>query len=85
MIFPGLSVPTGPLAAAPLPATERCGDKTVMMPKRQRTRAQSRTAAITAERRANREHRTIPTQPYKADEDFTYEETFTQEPIPPPF
>jgi hypothetical protein len=25
-----------------------------------------------------------PTPPWRYDEDFTYEETFTQEPIPPP-
>jgi hypothetical protein len=88
LIFPGLSVPTGPLPAAPLRATERGGDKTAMMPRRTRTRAQSRTDAITAERRANHQRRTAATpKPYVPDEHLEYADTFTEasDPDPPPF
>jgi Domain of unknown function (DUF222) len=84
LTFPGMSLPTGPISIRPR-AAARCTDKTAMMPRRTRTRAQSRADAITAERSANRQRRTSPAPPAKADEDFTYEETLTQEPIPPPF
>jgi hypothetical protein len=54
LIFPTLCLPTTPIAIT-LTDDER-GDKTNKMPRRTRTRAQSRAAAITAERRANRAH-----------------------------
>jgi hypothetical protein len=75
LIFPTLWVPTGPVTNVPQPA-ERGGDKTAMMPRRQRTHTQ-RAAAITAERRANYEHRTNPQQPHHYDEDYEYLGTFT--------
>jgi hypothetical protein len=62
IIFPSLCAPTGPLPPIPdQPRTPDGGDKTAKMPRRQRTRAQQRAAAILAERRANREHRIDPT------------------------
>ena len=57
VLFPSLCAPTGD---APRPAatnTERCGERTAMMPKRRRTRAQNRATRIAAERRHNREAR----------------------------
>ncbi|BCZ25174.1 HNH endonuclease signature motif containing protein [Mycobacterium senriense] len=54
LLFPSLCAPAG---ASPLPtatSTEPCGDRTAMMPKRRRTRAQNRTARIATERHHNR-------------------------------
>jgi hypothetical protein len=39
------------------PVDDRCADRSVMMPRRRRTRAQSRTQRIEAERRHNRDDR----------------------------
>jgi Domain of unknown function (DUF222) len=85
LIFPNLTVPTEAIVPAPR-RTDHPGDRTAMMPRRPRTRAQQRTAAITAERRANHQrHTTPPRQPVVPDEYLEYEDTFTKEPIPPPF
>ena len=56
LLFPALMVPTGDAPAADTP-TDRRGDKTAMMPKRRRTRRQSRAARIAAERAHNRAER----------------------------
>jgi hypothetical protein len=54
MLFPNLCAPTQNL---PAPATETagdyCGERTVMMPKRRRTRAQNRAHNVATERREN--------------------------------
>ena len=57
LLFPGLCAPTGVLAPpTPTPA-QRCSDRTAMMPKRQRTRAQNRAHYIADQRRHNRQAR----------------------------
>jgi uncharacterized protein DUF222 len=55
LLFPSLCAPTSDLASVESPAKERCGDRSVMMPKRRRTRAQNRAAYVAAERRQNRQ------------------------------
>jgi hypothetical protein len=60
LLFPNLCRPTRSLTAphadtAPL---DRCGDRTAMMPKRRRTRAQNRAHQIATERRQNHHART---------------------------
>lgn len=82
LLFPGLCVPAG---ASPFPAVspaEPCGDRTAMMPRRRRTRAQNPTARIATERHRNRLLRQIEAPSY----------TWTSEPAhavgdgePPPF
>ncbi len=58
LLFPALCAPTGELAPPePAPTDSRCADRTAMMPKRQRTRAQNRAARIAAERNQNRKAR----------------------------
>ena len=57
LLFPSLCVPTGDPPAREMPAAERCGDRTAMMPLRRRTRAQNRAHRIAAERRRNRRAR----------------------------
>ena len=84
VIFPSLCAPAAPVTVERRPADERA-DKTAMMPRRTRTRAQQRAAAISAERHANREHRLNPKQPYQADEDVEYLDTLTTAEDPPPF
>jgi len=87
LLFPSLSVPTGPCTAEPRPA-DRGAEKTAMMPRRSRTRAQQRAAAIAAERRANHQARTTrPEKRYVPDEFLAYEDTFTNasDSDPPPF
>ena len=56
LLFPALCVPTGHLPAADTPA-ERCGERTAMMPRRRRTRAQNRADYVNTERRLNRKAR----------------------------
>jgi hypothetical protein len=59
MLFPNLCASTGDLPAPPADrADDYCGDRTVMMPKRRRTRAQNRADRIAAERRENHRART---------------------------
>jgi hypothetical protein len=85
LIFPALCVPTGPFTVGSV-ADDRAGDKTAKMPRRHRTRTQQRTAAILAERRANHQHHTNPPPPrFTPDEHIEYDDTFTKDPIPPPF
>jgi hypothetical protein len=58
LLFPSLCLSTGGLPAAEAdPPLEYCGDRTAMMPKRRRTRAQDRATRINTERRHNREAR----------------------------
>ena len=86
LIFPGLCAPTAPVTAEVRPAG--FVDKTAKMPRRTRTRQQSRAATIAAERRANRHYRTHPKPPpYVPDEFLSYLDTFPEdhESIPPPF
>jgi hypothetical protein len=55
LLFPTLCAPTGDLPSFDGDGTQpRCGDRTAMMPKRHRTRAQDRAHRINAERRHNR-------------------------------
>jgi hypothetical protein len=57
LLFPSLCAPTGDAPATPEadPPVDYCGDRTAMMPRRRRTRAQNRAARIAVERRRNRE------------------------------
>jgi hypothetical protein len=60
LLFPGLCASTGvvPVPSPPSPATtERCGERTAMMPRRTRTRAQHRAQRIATERGHNRRTR----------------------------
>lgn len=57
LLFPRLCLPTGELTPPSMPADDRGGDRTAMMPTRRRTRAQNRAARITAERAHNRDQR----------------------------
>jgi Domain of unknown function (DUF222) len=57
ILFPALTVPTGELRE-PMPTPDdRRGERTAMMPRRRRTRAQQRSQRITAERNRNRNDR----------------------------
>jgi hypothetical protein len=66
LLFPGLCRSTGDLPApqAERPPLDDCGDRTAMMPKRHRTRAQTRATRIATERRQNHQARTIR-RPYR--------------------
>ncbi|GAA4536582.1 HNH endonuclease signature motif containing protein [Mycobacterium paraffinicum] len=61
LLFPSLCAPTGDLPA-PAPGTQRCGERSAMMPLRTRTRAQNRAQRIATERHHNRQTR-LATQP----------------------
>ncbi|WP_156744698.1 HNH endonuclease signature motif containing protein, partial [Mycobacterium sp. E2238] len=55
LLFPSLCRATGAIATPEAdPPAEYCGERTAMMPKRRRTRAQDRTRRIATERRNNR-------------------------------
>ena len=59
LLFPSLCRSTGGVPAPEAnPPLDYCGERTAMMPKRRRTRAQDRAARIAAERRHNRDART---------------------------
>lgn len=57
LLFPSLCQPTGVLGVSEIPINDRCGDRSAMMPKRKRTRAQNRAHRIATERRHNRNER----------------------------
>ncbi|MCK8645633.1 hypothetical protein [Mycobacterium colombiense] len=57
LLFPQLCTPTGDVITPPPPRPDRCTDRTAMMPRRTRTRAQHRAARIATERKHNREAR----------------------------
>jgi hypothetical protein len=57
LLFPSLCAPTGELPRPAADATERCGERTAMMPLRTTTRAQNRAHRIATERRHNRQTR----------------------------
>jgi hypothetical protein len=56
LLFPGLCAPTADLPT-PQAQSDRCNDRTLMMPRRRHTRAENRAKYIAAERRHNREAR----------------------------
>lgn len=58
LLFPSLCRPTGAIPALQAdPVPDYCGDRTVMMPTRRRTRAQDRAHRVAAERRQNHQAR----------------------------
>jgi Domain of unknown function (DUF222)/HNH endonuclease len=61
LLFPSLSVPTGRLTVPDPAPTERCTDRTIMMPQRHRSRAENRANYIAAERRQN--HKALEARP----------------------
>jgi hypothetical protein len=64
LLFPSLCLSTGGLPAAEAdPPLDYCGERSAMMPKRRRTRAQNRAHRIATERRHNHHARTAqPTE-----------------------
>ncbi|OBH53028.1 hypothetical protein A5687_07900 [Mycobacterium mantenii] len=84
LLFPSLCAPTGEILAPAAPRAEPCGERTAMMPRRNRTRAQNRAHRVATERGQNRQARQAkrreraaayfgPAPPADADDD------------PPPF
>ncbi|WP_349269771.1 HNH endonuclease [Mycolicibacterium parafortuitum] len=57
LLFPALCTPTGTLWTGDPPHVPHSDNRAAMMPRRTRTRAQSRTAYITRERQHNADHR----------------------------
>jgi hypothetical protein len=57
LLFPGLCAPTAELPAIHPTSAQRCTDRSLMMPKRRRTRAQNRADYKATERRHNRDAR----------------------------
>jgi hypothetical protein len=84
LLFPALCVPTGPLPTPTAPSTEPSGDRTAMMPKRRRTRAENRAAYIARERGRHRRDRTDQIAAYHLD--FRRRSSLdAQDRSPPPF
>jgi Domain of unknown function (DUF222) len=85
LLFPSLCAPTGVLDIPQPTVDDRCGNRTAMMPKRRRTRAQNRAQRIEAERRENRQAR----QAREQARDAFYTELLTPrdhgDGEPPPF
>jgi len=73
LLFPSLCRPTGDLPPQADPPTEHCGERTAMMPRRRRTRAQNRAQLIATERRQNHRLSYLGPAPPHTDHD------------PPPF
>lgn len=57
LLFPSLCAPPGDAPRLAAPTTDRCGERTAMMPLRRRTRAQDRAARIATERHHNHQIR----------------------------
>ncbi len=58
LLFPSLCRPTGELPAPAPQRDDHCAERTAMMPRRRRTRAQNRAYRVAAERRVNHHART---------------------------
>ena len=65
ILFPALTMPTGELPKPTPTSADRCGERTAMMPRRRRTRAQRRSQRITAERNRNRNDRLARQRAYR--------------------
>ncbi|BBZ44730.1 hypothetical protein [Mycobacterium parmense] len=83
-LFPQLCAPTGPAPRWAAEPTGRCGERTAMMPKRKRTRAQNRAHYIATERRHNRQARQVPER-QTATCDFGCSGIVGDDDDPPPF
>ena len=57
LLFPSLCAPTGGMPNPVKPPDDRCAERTAMMPRRRRARAQDRAARVATERRQNHEAR----------------------------
>jgi hypothetical protein len=58
LLFPSLCLSTGGIPAIEAdPPADYCAERTAMMPKRRRTRAQNRASRVATERRHNRDAR----------------------------
>lgn len=57
LLFPTLCQPSSPAPAPKVPADDRCTDRSALMPKRRRTRAQRRARRVAVERAQNRNAR----------------------------
>ncbi|OBI45770.1 HNH endonuclease signature motif containing protein [Mycobacterium colombiense] len=57
LLFPQLCAPTGDARVTAAPRPDPCADRTAMMPRRTRTRAQNRAARVATERKHNRRSR----------------------------
>jgi len=68
LLFPALCRPTAPIVGSASVPADRRGDRTAMMPKRRRTRAQDRLSRVLAERRSHRRPRRIKAHPDDGDD-----------------
>jgi Domain of unknown function (DUF222) len=81
LLFPSLCTPTGDVPAPELDrSVDQCGERTVMMPRRLRTRRQDRARRIGAERRRNHLARAI-----RRSESVTFSGPPPPDDDPPPF
>ncbi|OBL01637.1 hypothetical protein A5646_19045 [Mycobacterium sp. 1245499.0] len=91
LLFPQLCAPTGAISATEAdPPRDYCAERTAMMPKRRRTRAQNRAARVATERRHNRDSRLArraqtPTMPERATGSENYGPAPPGADDPPPF
>jgi hypothetical protein len=84
LLFPRLCRPTGELPAPPNhPPPQYCGERSAMMPKRRRTRAQDRAQRIATERRHNHDARIARRAEHFSD--FGPAPPDTEDDDPPPF
>jgi hypothetical protein len=84
-LFPTLCAPTARLDVPKPTADDRCVERTAMMPKRRRTRAQNRAQRIEAERRHNRQCREAWRQARDAFYEGLMNPTTEGDGEPPPF
>ncbi|MEE2852268.1 MAG: DUF222 domain-containing protein, partial [Actinomycetota bacterium] len=83
LLFPSLCLATGAIPAAEADvAPDYCAERTAMMPKRTRTRAQGRAARIATERRRNRDARLSRAGPTV---NSTWPTAYGPDDDPPPF
>jgi Domain of unknown function (DUF222) len=85
LLFPGLCAPTAELPALHPTSAQRCTDRSLMMPKRRRTRAQNRADYIATERRHNRDARQARETQRVATQLTSYGPPPTEDDEPPPF
>lgn len=83
LLFPSLCMATGAIPAPEAdPPSNYCADRTAMMPKRLRTRAQNRAHRVATERRSNRDARLAQAGPSAG---CAWPTTYEPDEDPPPF
>ena len=85
LMFPTLCAPTGDLKPVDPKMADRCGDRRLMMPRRNTTRAENRSKYLASERARNRKTRQARREAWEAAYFGARAPSDSEDEEPPPF